>query len=273
MDDFRIHLAAVPRVLPGPLPLSTIGWFAAKRERVRWAFPTVNLLVILAGEGEVLVDGRRHPVAAPALIVLLPGVAYDYGPTRTWCEYYQCHEPDCLPALRRLGLAERGTPVRGLSDPAAVRGRIEELRRLVAADVIAAEADRADRLGELLALSPLRPSGAALPRTPAARIRSLRQAIEADPFSNADLDRLARAQGLSTAQFRRHWQRAVGTPPARFRIQARLQSACRLLVESDEPIAAIARQVGFPDPLYFARRFRAAMATTPSAYRARYRSG
>jgi AraC-like DNA-binding protein len=47
--------------------------------------------------------------------------------------------------------------------------------------------------------------------------------------------------------------------------------ACRQLVEGDAAVRDIARSLGFPDPLHFARRFRQLVGEPPTAYRERYR--
>ena len=53
----------------------------------------------------------------------------------------------------------------------------------------------------------------------------------------------------------------------------RMEAAPRLLEMTTDPVAEISRRVGFADPLYFARRFRALRGLSPSAHRARHRTG
>ncbi len=48
----------------------------------------------------------------------------------------------------------------------------------------------------------------------------------------------------------------------------RAEKAAVLLLTTNLPVAEIGRSVGWRDPNYFARRFRAAFGTTASAYRA-----
>lgn len=52
---------------------------------------------------------------------------------------------------------------------------------------------------------------------------------------------------------------------------ARLTEARRLLAFTLLPVAEIGYRLGFPDPAYFSRRFRAATGESPSVYRARFR--
>jgi len=100
----------------------------------------------------------------------------------------------------------------------------------------------------------------------------VRRWIETHWRDDHDFDELARRHGLSPTHFRRLWQRSVGVPPHRFLIEGRLRHACRALVQTDTPIAEIARTHGFADPLYFSRRFRAFTGESASTYRRRYRA-
>jgi len=50
----------------------------------------------------------------------------------------------------------------------------------------------------------------------------------------------------------------------------RAEYAADLLLNSDEPIACIARAVGWPDQTYFARRFLAHYGLSATAYRAKF---
>jgi AraC-like DNA-binding protein len=49
--------------------------------------------------------------------------------------------------------------------------------------------------------------------------------------------------------------------------EARLDTACHLLAESDERIAGIAARLGFSSPSSFNRTFMRLMKTQPGAYR------
>ncbi len=52
-------------------------------------------------------------------------------------------------------------------------------------------------------------------------------------------------------------------------IRLRLHRACQLLDGTDQTIRQIAMQVGYADPLYFSRTFRAIHDVSPSEYRTR----
>lgn len=49
--------------------------------------------------------------------------------------------------------------------------------------------------------------------------------------------------------------------------QKRVQKACRLLAETDQPGKVIALQVGMDDPNYFSRWFKKLIGVAPTAFR------
>jgi AraC family L-rhamnose operon transcriptional activator RhaR len=65
----------------------------------------------------------------------------------------------------------------------------------------------------------------------------------------------------------RMFARCVGEPPMQYLARLRAERAASMLANTDLPIAAIGTKVGWPDPAYFSRRFRAAFGMSPRAYR------
>lgn len=78
---------------------------------------------------------------------------------------------------------------------------------------------------------------------------------------------LAKAAGLSRGRFTTRYTTATGRTPADMLRRLRLETACRLLRDSDQSIDAIARAVGLRDQGALARLFRQCLGQTPSAYR------
>jgi AraC-like DNA-binding protein len=85
---------------------------------------------------------------------------------------------------------------------------------------------------------------------------------------------MAKAAGMSSRAFERAFERAFvreyGLPPQQYLKRLRIQTACRLLVDTRESIAAIAQRCGFADQSHLTREFRRVTGSTPSAYRAEY---
>ncbi|MFM2168502.1 MAG: hypothetical protein RIS79_2873, partial [Verrucomicrobiota bacterium] len=81
---------------------------------------------------------------------------------------------------------------------------------------------------------------------------------------------MAKAAGMSSRAFERAFVREYGLPPQQYLKRLRIQTACRLLVDTRESIAAIAQRCGFADQSHLTREFRRVTGSTPSAYRAEY---
>ena len=174
---------------------------------------------------------------------------------------------------QRLGYVPEDRPLWSIGDTRGVQHHLDVLSRLLANPrALADQIDRIDRCCEQLILESLLGAAAAPMEGTVDRVASVRRWIETHWRGDHDFDALARQHGLSPTHFRRLWQRSVGVPPHRFLIEERLRRACRALVQTDSPIAEIARAHGFPDPLYFSRKFRAFTGESASTYRQRYRA-
>lgn len=118
--------------------------------------------------------------------------------------------------------------------------------------------------------------------------------LEADPSEHPVLDPRApqlvsTAMGLLERDLSRHWtleqlaghlcvgpfhlvrqfKRWAGLPPIAFANRRRAERAAVLLSSTDEPVATIGAQVGWPDPSHFSRRFRLELGVGPREYRIR----
>jgi AraC-like DNA-binding protein len=78
---------------------------------------------------------------------------------------------------------------------------------------------------------------------------------------------LADAVGLSASHLTARFREVLGCPPGKYQTRLRMSVARELLDTTDLPVASIARQVGYVDPYYFARQFRAVHGMTATAYR------
>ncbi|MCC6581236.1 MAG: helix-turn-helix domain-containing protein [Phycisphaeraceae bacterium] len=81
------------------------------------------------------------------------------------------------------------------------------------------------------------------------------------------LDNMAGVAGLSVPHLTRLFRRQFHVSPMKLIERLRLQRAEQLLQWSAEPVAEIARQVGFDDPFYFSTRFRLHAGHSPRDYR------
>jgi transcriptional regulator GlxA family with amidase domain len=88
---------------------------------------------------------------------------------------------------------------------------------------------------------------------------------EANPVRN-----MVRLSGLAERTFMRRFQRATGMAPLEYVHALRLEEAKQMLEAGDEPVEAIALEVGYEDAGYFGRLFRRKVQLTPAQYRKRF---
>lgn len=86
----------------------------------------------------------------------------------------------------------------------------------------------------------------------------------AEPIS---VDDLARAGSVSASYLTRLFRQSLGTSPHDYLLRQRISQAKQLLIETNEPIGSIARQVGFSTESNFSYRFAKMCDITPRAYR------
>jgi AraC-like DNA-binding protein len=116
-------------------------------------------------------------------------------------------------------------------------------------------------------------SGRTLPK-PDARARDRRRAVDAalwvdeNSHEPIDLDRIARASGLSAFHFLRLFASVLGVTPHQYLVRSRLRHAARLLADDDQrSITDVALDVGFGDVSNFVRTFHRAAGVSPRRFR------
>jgi len=82
----------------------------------------------------------------------------------------------------------------------------------------------------------------------------------------------AQALSISTGHLSRLCRRATGMGAAAYIEQRRMEEACRLLAFTQLPVSQVGYRLGYIDPSYFSKRFRAVRGQTPKDYRSRFTS-
>lgn len=100
-----------------------------------------------------------------------------------------------------------------------------------------------------------------------ARLERVYARIHADPAGDLSLDELAAVAALSRFHFHRVFTAMTGETLAEAVRRIRLNRAAHALWQSRKPVAAIARENGYPNPGSFSRAFRAAYGQSPAAFR------
>lgn len=81
------------------------------------------------------------------------------------------------------------------------------------------------------------------------------------------VETLAELAGMSDRHFRRIFHNIYNTSPAKYLAVLRIQSAMKLLANSELSVTEIALRCGFPDSNYFSSRFKKTTGKTPLEYR------
>ena len=252
------------------------------------------LFYAVRASGSVLVDGRTWRIAGGDLVLIAPGqVVSPAGPqepaiTDAWGVYFPpdvirsgvpsafaawLAHPLLFPFAR--GAAERAQRLRvPPGERAAWTDRFEalaaELRdrrpgyhEAVLAHLtlllVAVSRLAADVVGELRAVD----------QPVLAAVFDLIEARYREPISLTDV---AAELGLSGGHLTTVVRRRTGRTVQQWIGERRMQEARRLLTETDLPVAAVARRVGYPDASYFIRRFSREHDTTPLPWRRATRS-
>lgn len=102
------------------------------------------------------------------------------------------------------------------------------------------------------------------------RLRRLRTAIEQNFLRHWPVSRYAKQLGLSEGSLNRLCRRLTGSTAFELVQQRLALEARRRLIYVAGSVAAIAGELGFPDPAYFCRFFRRHTGASPSAFRRRH---
>jgi transcriptional regulator GlxA family with amidase domain len=83
---------------------------------------------------------------------------------------------------------------------------------------------------------------------------------------------MTRLSGLAERSFARRFSQATGMAPLEYVHTLRLEEAKQMLEATENPVEAIANEVGYEDAAFFSRLFRRKVGLTPMQYRRRFGS-
>jgi AraC-like DNA-binding protein len=101
------------------------------------------------------------------------------------------------------------------------------------------------------------------------RINEYMQEHLCDPIQLSDFAKLT---GMSRSHFSQAFRRSTGVPPHRWHLNARIQRAQALLLDTGLPLAEVAVQTGFADQSHFTKIFQRQVGTSPGVWRRERRS-
>jgi AraC family transcriptional regulator, arabinose operon regulatory protein len=273
------------RVLPSPLigealasgPTSRMlvtdaGYFphATNHGRRRTAGSTAAVVIVsTAGVGWCQVGRRTTPVHRGQALVIPPGVPHLYWaePDDPWTIWWVHTAGEDVPHL--LGVVTDGTE--------AVIGVRDVPRAVAHVDRAVSALERDETLPSLLEAAAA--GWALLAQLAGDRVSGVANGGRTDPVHDAQehlrshlqdpisVPAMARRAGLSTSHFAARFRAVTGTGVVEYSKRLRMARARELLISTRWSVAEIATAVGYADPFYFARHFRAVNGCSPTAFR------
>jgi AraC family transcriptional regulator len=101
----------------------------------------------------------------------------------------------------------------------------------------------------------------------AARLRRIKELVDAKMEDDLGLDEMAESVGLSTAHFARMFRKSTGETPHQFVLRQRIERAKTMLRGPDARVLDVAVACGFKTQQHFAQVFRDVCKVSPTEYR------
>jgi AraC-like DNA-binding protein len=264
---------ALRHPVTGKLLVTDAGFFphAARHGRSRPAGAAEHLLLVCTGgQGWCRTGGARFPVSRGGVVLLPAHRAHAYGAAQDdpWTLWWLHFTGSDAAGLVRAARDAAGGPVTHLRDPAPVASLVSQVIDALDAGVTSASLIR----GSGAAWHALAHVVATGRRHPGSQLSPVERAVEhlrTTAPQRTSVAALASMVGLSQSQLSALFREHLGVSPLQYQVQLRMARARELLDGTDLPIAAVARETGYDDPMYFSRRFHHHHAQTPTAYRQR----
>jgi AraC-like DNA-binding protein len=261
-------------LLRGLFP-SHVGYFPrASAHRIEREQPLRSSIFnyCVQGSGFCQIAGARHEVRTGDLMVVPAGQRHAYGTSseRPWTiHWFHAMGANVARLLEHLGVSA-ASPVVHLGRSPELEALFTEVREALEDDysehqlLYAAQA-LAHLLGVMIRLRWEQPRDEP---SAAHRVRATLEYLKRHLGDAHDVGALATLAHLSPSHYSELVHAATGYPPKEYLTRLRMHRAAQLLDTSELPIKAIARQVGFHDPLHFSRVFRRINERSPRAFRA-----
>jgi AraC-like DNA-binding protein len=234
----------------------------------RSGFPFFCVELVVEGEGEVELNGRRSPLA--------PGRVFCYGPRtrhRIWTDparpmlkyYVDFAGNRAVPVLEEAGLSAgeccRVTPVEEIAD------LFEGLQRDAASEHAVVGALCAGWLR--LILLKIRERSLPARQGEAGAFETFRRArvlFEKNALHWRSAGQAADACGLAQETLNRLFRRFAHTTPYQFLVRRKMSRAAELLLDAGLRVKDVAAELGFADPAHFTRTFKRLYGVAPENF-------
>lgn len=246
----------------------------------------MEIVLVVDGTAEHIVDGIRHPITAGDVLLLNPGLSHAYDHTETLHIINLTYDPQALsmPLLDSNQLPKFSL----FTDMAAKRSAVEmvapviHLDNAVARRIYRVMQELEDELNSSLPARMFR--GLALFMSAIAMLcREFRSedCINTDGYlvgnaiaymnshfsEDIQIEQLPAMVNMSRRNFFYRFRRSTGYAPAEYLREIRLSRAKEMLLQTEYPISEIALDCGFCDGNHMCRIFRQHTGCTPREFR------
>ncbi|MBL9133082.1 MAG: AraC family transcriptional regulator [Verrucomicrobiaceae bacterium] len=236
----------------------------------RETYPGHELILCLGGRGWLRIAGKKHDVSAGQLVWVNCHHPHAYGAVSRdpWELYWMRIEGRSLDRISEL-LQIRSQPV---FDKLNARAAALEFERAFDTMTGTRPSDAALASAAVSAIigitfdARLSEPGLIQPELPPAVQRALER-MRLYFHLPMRVAELAHLSGMSESHFSRQFKAAMGTSPIDWLRRERINQAKRRLIESDDPVKEIARQVGYHDQFFFSKDFKKMTKLTPTQFR------
>lgn len=287
-------MQSILKASPEQVVVEPAASFAVRRHRLPafeapWHYhPEYELTLIVASSGTRLVGDSIEPFAAGDLVLIGPNLPHCWhNPPdtrqpaesiviqfREEClgrEFFQ--RPELAAVRRLLGQTRRALQVTGQTRTQVAQAMVA----LVHAEGVARVIGLLALLDQLAASRELRPLASAayapqLDQRTEERIARAYAYVLQHFAGEVELAEAARRAGLSLAAFCRTFKRATRTTFSELVNEVRIGHACKLLLEADQDVGAVAYACGYRTLSHFNHQFRRRKGLSPREFRRRHRA-
>jgi AraC-like DNA-binding protein len=220
----------------------------------------------LSGTGFVSASGTKQSLKKDDLFIMPENMPHEYGNGQKDAEWTTCWitltGKRINPFLADLGL-DRFRVIKHAVPP---RNHFKSLLRTAGRPALLGDLERAQTafriLYELAALCQSKVSV-----NPENRFVKIAGWAKNNLGRGVNVDAMAQKAGLSRSHFSRQFTAAMGTGPAEFLLEARLDKARQLLSSTGMGLKAAGHACGFFDTAHFCRLFKSRTGMTPTLFR------
>lgn len=218
------------------------------------------LMVCISGEGRILLDGRWQKVGAGTVCMAPPRVLNAFAAAREG-RWHFC--------WLRLDEPEPVAPLVGASSPVRLQGGSDLVRAMEGLREEWQTAKDPRMIHHWIELIHGAAKRLAQPFRADERLRLLWRSVKDDVTHDWSLKSLSHRAHVSPEHLRRICRRELGRTPMQQVASIRMETARRLLEQTDDKLEVIARDVGYANAFIFSRVFKRVTGLSPIAYRGR----